>query len=255
LIEGVNITTSFAYDMQELCAYETVALGYSSFCELFTEEEWKGFEYSIDLSFWYSNGPGQPTSSAQGIGYVEELLARLTQTLPSDSEHATNITLDGNNITFPVNQPLYVDASHDTVISTILVAMNFTSFIKDGPLPATHIPEKRSYIVSQIAPFGTRLIGQVLSQTSSSNQTSAPSSPATAAGEATHIRWLLNDAVLPLTGVGACPENDDGLCPIDTYISGLKQLIAETDFQFACFGNFTVPNPNEIVDGQPLNQN
>jgi hypothetical protein len=27
------------------CAYETVALGFSSFCGLFTEEEWKGYEY------------------------------------------------------------------------------------------------------------------------------------------------------------------------------------------------------------------
>jgi hypothetical protein len=26
---------------------QTVALGYSKFCGLFTEEEWKGFEYSI----------------------------------------------------------------------------------------------------------------------------------------------------------------------------------------------------------------
>jgi hypothetical protein len=47
LIQGVNITASDAYDMQMLCPYETVALGYSSFCPLFTEEEWKGFEYSI----------------------------------------------------------------------------------------------------------------------------------------------------------------------------------------------------------------
>jgi hypothetical protein len=46
--------------MQQLCAYEvcmlynwrdnahilqTVALGYSSFCDLFTEEEWIGYSY------------------------------------------------------------------------------------------------------------------------------------------------------------------------------------------------------------------
>ena len=30
------------YDMQSLCAYETVAFGYSSFCDLFTYEEWEG---------------------------------------------------------------------------------------------------------------------------------------------------------------------------------------------------------------------
>ena len=37
--------------MQSLCAYETVGLGYSNFCDLFTEEEWKGFEYFLDLQF------------------------------------------------------------------------------------------------------------------------------------------------------------------------------------------------------------
>ena len=27
-------------------AVQTVAIGYSKFCELFTEEEWKGFNYA-----------------------------------------------------------------------------------------------------------------------------------------------------------------------------------------------------------------
>ena len=31
---------------------QTVALGYSAFCGLFTEEEWEGFEYALDLYFW-----------------------------------------------------------------------------------------------------------------------------------------------------------------------------------------------------------
>lgn len=46
-VTGLNLTTSDLYAMQQLCAYETVALGYSKFCELFTEEEWRGFDYSF----------------------------------------------------------------------------------------------------------------------------------------------------------------------------------------------------------------
>lgn len=39
--------------MQALCAYETVALGYSEFCNLFTEDEWKGYEYGLgELWIW-----------------------------------------------------------------------------------------------------------------------------------------------------------------------------------------------------------
>jgi len=34
-----------------MCPYETVAYGFSRFCDLFTWEEWVGFGYSIDLAF------------------------------------------------------------------------------------------------------------------------------------------------------------------------------------------------------------
>ena len=46
-IDGVKLDVSSVLSMQQLCAYETVALGYSAFCDLFTEEEWKGFEYAL----------------------------------------------------------------------------------------------------------------------------------------------------------------------------------------------------------------
>ncbi|KAJ7682171.1 hypothetical protein DFH06DRAFT_1119467 [Mycena polygramma] len=41
---GYDLTIEDVYVLQQLCAYETVALGYSKFCELFTEEEWDVFD-------------------------------------------------------------------------------------------------------------------------------------------------------------------------------------------------------------------
>lgn len=74
----------------------------------------------VDLSFWYSNGPGNSTTAAVGKGYVQELLSRLTQTTIPDANTTTgNSTLDGNPVTFPLNQPIYVDATHDTVSYSI----------------------------------------------------------------------------------------------------------------------------------------
>ncbi|THG93046.1 hypothetical protein EW145_g8491, partial [Phellinidium pouzarii] len=143
MIDGVNLTISDLSAMQMTCAYETVALGFSEFCDLFTKNEWKSFSYSFDLSFWYGNGPGNPTSAAQGIGYVQELVARLTQTPITEFNSTTNATLGGGNITFPLNQPIYVDATHDTVISAIIVALNFTTLNANGPLPTDHIPENQ----------------------------------------------------------------------------------------------------------------
>lgn len=35
--------------MLQLCSYETVALGYSVFCGLFSEEDFLNYEYYFDL--------------------------------------------------------------------------------------------------------------------------------------------------------------------------------------------------------------
>ncbi|KAJ6621036.1 histidine phosphatase superfamily [Mycena sp. CBHHK59/15] len=230
--------------MQQLCAYETVSLGYSAFCDLFTEEEWKGYEYSIDLSFWYGDGPGNPAVAAQGIGWVQELVARLTQTRITEFASTVNGTIVDSHVTFPLDQPVYVDATHDTVISAIVVAMNFTSLAKTGPLPTDHILKDRSYMVNQISPFASNLVGQVLSCPSpSSHSTTASTTP-------THIRWLLNDAAVPLTGIKGCTHSPDGLCTFDAFVKGMQQRVEEVDFAFGCFGNYSVPVPDLIVDGQ-----
>lgn len=68
-----NFTTTDAYNMQSLCAYETVALGYSQFCDLFTYTEWQGYEYSVDISFAGNDAFQSPTGRAVGIGYQQEV--------------------------------------------------------------------------------------------------------------------------------------------------------------------------------------
>jgi hypothetical protein len=122
------------------------------------------------------------------------------------------------------------------VVSAIIVAFNFSSFSANGPLPTDHIPLNRSWIVNQIAPFGTNLIGQVLSCPTSS--------------QPTHIRWILNDAVIPLTGIPGCQTNKDGLCELSEFINATKARIAEINFVFDCFGNYSIPIPDNIVDGR-----
>ena len=70
-----NWTVSDTLNAQSLCPYETVALGYSAFCDLFTYEEWQGYEYGVDLTFAGGNMFQSPTGRAVGIGFVEETLA------------------------------------------------------------------------------------------------------------------------------------------------------------------------------------
>ncbi|KAF4623104.1 hypothetical protein D9613_002089 [Agrocybe pediades] len=235
-IKGYQLQIQDLVAMQQLCAYETVALGYSRFCDLFTEDEWVSFEYFNDLDFWYGFGPGNPATSALGIGYVQELVSRLTKTRITNFDTTVNASIVSDPVLFPLDQPIFVDASHDTIISAILVSMNFTSLAANGPLPTGHIPKKQTYFVNQIAPFATNLVGQVLS---------CPASE-----KSTHIRWILNDGVLPMTGIKGCKPNQDGLCDLDAFIAGMKTRIEEVDFAFDCFGNYTIPEPDNIIDGQ-----
>ncbi|KAJ6603264.1 phosphoglycerate mutase-like protein [Mycena vulgaris] len=235
-ISGIELSISQLFSMQSLCAYETVALGYSAFCGLFTEEEWKGYSYFFDLEFWYSFGPGAPFASAMGIGWVQELVSRLTQTRITDFDTTVNGSLVSSPVTFPFGQPIYVDATHDTVVSAIITALNFTTLAANGPLPTDRIPANQTYFASKITPFGANLVGQVLSCPASEH----PS----------HIRWVLNDAVVPLTGIQGCKENKDGLCELGSFVDGMKRRIAEVDFAFDCFGNYTMPQPDEIIDGR-----
>ena len=71
---GFNWTVQDTYAAQELCPYETVAFGYSEFCNLFTYQEYEGLSYSLDLEFAGNNLFQSPTGRAVGIGYVQELL-------------------------------------------------------------------------------------------------------------------------------------------------------------------------------------
>ncbi|KZO91037.1 phosphoglycerate mutase-like protein [Calocera viscosa TUFC12733] len=230
MLEGFELTYADVFTMQTTCAYETVALGYSAFCGLFTQEEWEGFEYAWDIYFWYDSGWGSPTARGLGLGYVKELVARLTSTPITTHDSTTNSTLDDNPITFPLGNSLYVDATHETVVLNILTALNLSSFTTTGPPPGDHIPETRSFIASQVVPFGTNVQFQVLA----CDATPDP-----------QIRIILNDGVVPLEGLGECPYQKDGMCPVDIFVAAEKQVLQETDWSWACKGDWTIPPGTE----------
>ncbi|KAG6856725.1 hypothetical protein H0H87_001325 [Tephrocybe sp. NHM501043] len=232
-IKGYELTIEDVYVMQQTCAYETVAIGYSKFCELFTEEEWEGFNYALDLAFWYGSAFGSPVARVQGYGWIKELVARLTHTPIAEHNSSTNSTLDNDPTTFPLNQSLYVDATHEVVVlnidtfsNKVITALNLTNFATSGPLPYTHIPQNRSFEVSKLAPFATNLQFQLL------ECTSVPGP---------QIRVIINDGVTPLTGIKGCPEQRDGMCPVDIFVKAQQELLLETDWEYDCHGDWTVP--------------
>jgi hypothetical protein len=125
-------TVNDTFAMQSLCAYETAYIGESQFCGLFTLEEWAGFELALDTIYYYDYAWGNPTGRAQGIGYVQELLARLTNQYINVSESSVNSSLTDNPKTFPLGEKFYADFSHDDIIVSVLTAMSIDYF-KDPP--------------------------------------------------------------------------------------------------------------------------
>lgn len=229
-------TVNDTYAMQSLCAYETAYIGDSQFCGFFTLEEWDGFEMTLDTEYYYDYAWGNPTGRAQGIGYLQELLARLQNQYIDVSASSVNSTLTDNPETFPLGQQFYADFSHDDIIISVLTAMSFDYF-KDPPdyskvsmLPprcpgrallldaecltnlfvfsgAQYPPDPhRRFLVSRITPFGARLVTEVIGCTSSDpvanpyhSAVYSQSANGYNAANATHkfIRQRLNNGILP----------------------------------------------------------
>lgn len=250
---GFNWTVADSYNAQSLCAYETVALGYSAFCDLFTYDEWRGYEYSIALDFAGTTGFQSPTGRAIGVGYVEEILARLNHHVLDHPVAQTNTTLDSNPDTFPIDQNIYFDFSHDTNIMAILTAFGFTQFATF--LPATHMPAHRDLVVSHLTPFAARLDIEIIRAPSPIAASRSKDARAVYADgpPTTYIHFVLNQRTLPL-GVSfpACGRRDDGWCELETFLEVQSRSLEHAQFEFACFGKYEAVPYGEITDGVPL---
>ncbi|KAE8355708.1 histidine phosphatase superfamily [Aspergillus coremiiformis] len=252
-----NLTANDVVGMLSLCPYETAALGSSSFCSLFTEQEWRDFEYFIDIQFYGNYGFGSPTGRAQGIGYVLELAARLEGNRIATSDTSINATIDSNPATFPLNQPLYMDMSHDDVISAVLTALGLEYFnhgSKGLPGNVDHaVP--RTFQLNELTPFGAHLISEIWTCPKGTNfhkldavQYKNPdlsSTPHTT----DLIRFVLNGAPVSQKGLDGCESSINGFCAVKDFLKGVPKLKEKAAYQYACFGNYTAGH--QVGDGRP----
>ena len=65
----------------------------------------------------------------------------------------------------------------------------------------------------------------------------------------TQIRIIINDGVVPLTSIRGCHEQRDGMCPVDRFVAAQREMIAQTDWNYVCYGNWTVPEGWQTVTG------
>ncbi|KKK16918.1 hypothetical protein ARAM_002667 [Aspergillus rambellii] len=249
-------TVSDSYNAQAVCAYETVSLGYSPFCPLFNYEEWEGFSYASDIWFSAASGFQSPTGRAQGITWVEEFIARV-EDRPfnvSGGPTAANLTLNANPVTFPHNQSLYLDFTHDTILVSVLTALGFKQFASF--LPASGPPRHHQFRTNTVVPFASRINIEIIRSPHeirhrrSRHRHADPYIPGT--GETHYVHFLLNQRTLPMySSFKQCGRRDDGWCELSTFLDIQKKSLERAQFEYSCTGDWEIGEYGSVHDGVP----
>lgn len=221
-LEAAKLTATDVINLMDLCPFDTVAsssadTGYlSPFCTVFTNDEWHDYDYYQSLGKWYGYGLGAPLGPTQGVGFSNELIARLTNTSVSD-QTSTNRTLDADAATFPLGRSLYADFSHDNDMTSIFAALGLYNTTK--PLPTTMVKstrDTRGYSAAWTVPFAARAYFEKLQCTDEEEE---------------FVRILVNDRIVPLT---SCNSDRYGRCTLSKFIDSLS-FVREGGHWDQCF--------------------
>lgn len=256
LAGNYNWTITDTYHAQSLCAYETISLGYSDFCKIFTYKDWEGYEYLMDIMFATISGFLSPTGRAQGIAWVEEFLARVEGHMLSVPANTTgaNMTLDTNPVTFPLNQSLYLEFTHDANIVSVLTAFGFSQFADF--LPMTGPSKKQQFSAAKLVPFAGRFNIEIIKSPHAVSSRRSPNLSAkdyiSGTGETHYIHFIQNQRTVPLhESFEACKKRDDGWCELSAFLKVQKESLAKAKYQYTCFGNWTMKSYGAVRNGVP----
>lgn len=205
-LPGANISEHKVIYFMDLCPFNTVAdpdLRLSPFCNLFTAEEWDNYDYYQTVAKYYGYNSGNPLASSQGVGFVNELIARLTRT-PVRDETSSNQTLDADERTFPLDRAIYADFSHDNDMMTIYAALGL--YNNTAPLSLTSKQPARElggFSAGWTISFGARMYVEKMRCGGQDEEL---------------VRILVNDRVVPLVG---CDVDSLGRCRLSDFVDGL----------------------------------
>ncbi|CZT20437.1 related to 3-phytase A precursor [Ramularia collo-cygni] len=206
-LQGANLTITETVYMMDMCPFNTVASrsgDISPFCALFSEEEWHQYSYYQTLNKYYGYGNGNPLGPTQGVGFTNELIARMTNQ-PVEDHTSTNHTLDDDPATFPLRRQLYADFSHDNDMTAIFSAVGL--YEEEVPLSNTTLteaPQANGYSATWTVPFAARAYFEKMECTGSKEEL---------------VRVIINDRVLPLT---QCGGDRLGRCTLSRFVDSLS---------------------------------
>lgn len=209
-LPGMNFTLEETIYMMDMCPFDTVADDDgkpSPFCRLFSPDEWQSYDYFYTLDKWYGFGPGNPLGPTQGVGYVNELIARLTGQ-PVVDDTTTNKTLDSSPDTFPLDKSLYADFSHDNDMVSVYGAMGLYSDTENLPVEYK-IPteETGGFSAAWTVSFAGRMYVEKMRCGSNTED------------DKELVRVIVNDRVVPLQN---CEADNMGRCRLDAFVESLS---------------------------------
>ena len=205
-LPGANLSIQETIFLMDLCPFTTVASPngeISDFCELFSEQQWHQYNYYETLDKWYGYAHGNPLGPAQGIGFVNELIARMTNK-PVKAVGSINATLDADHKSFPLGRQLYADFSHDNDMTTIFAALGL--YNETTKLPTTTILEAKDasgFSAAWTVPFAARAYFEKLQCEGLKEES---------------VRVILNDRVVPMK---QCGSDSLGRCMLSKFIESL----------------------------------
>lgn len=176
---------------------------------------------------------GNPLAHANGVGYLSEVLSRITGNRTGTDSTTTNSTLNASPISFPLDRKIYVDFTHDNTLANVFTALGvFDDRLLDSAataggaggrrrkgLPWDGLPEdeveEREWFFSRMAPFSGRMHLEVLDCGDGEGERGRAGG---LVGDS--VRILVNDRVLELDW---CDGRE--VCPLDVFVGHLYAAV------------------------------
>ncbi|OBA19723.1 acid phosphatase [Metschnikowia bicuspidata var. bicuspidata NRRL YB-4993] len=195
IVEGntnFNLTTDDVENMFEWCAYEINVRGSSPVCDLFTNEEYIRYSYSVDVDKYYSNSFGNNMTATVAAPYLNATMQFMKEETPE----------------FKV----LLAFTHDTDLEIFHSALGLVE--PDHDLPTDHVPFPSPYSHVQVTPQGARIITEKYN-----------------CGGTSYVRYLINDAVLPIK---TCQDGPGFSCEMSKYESYIELRLQGKDYETQC---------------------
>ncbi|KAI2635071.1 histidine phosphatase superfamily [Xylaria nigripes] len=206
-LPGVNLSDSDIIHLMDMCPFDTVANKngrLSPFCNLFSSDEWESFDYYQSLGKWYGYANGSPLGPTQGVGFANELIARLTGQPVSDTT-CTNRTMDKSRESFPLDSMLYADFSHDNDMLGMFSALGLYNATEHLSNTTRASPmESEGFAASWVVPFAARMFVEKMQCRGTKEEL---------------VRVLINDRVIPLQN---CNVDELGRCTLSKFVNSLS---------------------------------